>query len=1054
MIRGRSERAWLEVDEFVEAYELAWRREAAPKLADFLPPPGHPQRREVWLELVRVDLELRWDQGCPKALDDYRHGFPDLLDDPQSLAQVAFEEYRMRRQAGEEVTAEEYGRRYGIPTQDWPTLSQGNGTSRSGSIPATTDSPLSSADDTPLDFPEIGTDLLGFHLQSELGRGAFSRVYLARQGDLANRLVALKVSTEFFAEADKLAQLQHAHIVPIYSVHRAGELYAVCMPFFGSTTLADVLRELQGKTALPPSGKALVATVTTHQSVTRRSQESVPGPSAGIGDAPRAGHVPTGAAADISNGKEPAAPLRTLAGLTYVEAVLWIGARLADGLAHAHERGILHRDLKPANVLLADDGQPMLLDFNLSEDLKLRGGVPAAFVGGTLSYMAPEQLLAFQRSLGGGDARSDLFSLGVILYEMLTGRQAFPAHQGPLDELISRQLQDRLQPPPRVRGWPPAVSPAVESLVRHCLEPDLRRRYQTASELHEDLERHLKHLPLRYAREPSLRERARKWVCRHPRVTSATSIAILAATLFAGLGALFVVRGERLARWEAAEAYHQFQNDLRAAQIECLEAPTSGQTQLEAITASCRRALDHFQVLDNANWQETPSFQRLSVEHQQRLRADAGELLFLMAALTRLHVESLSTLSQRESESRRAVELNERAESCYPSGRVPGAVWHQRGLLVEQLGQPAEAKGLLERAAATPPQSPRDRCLLACLYAAQRRFREALPLWQQATFEDPQNIWAWYGLGNCYDRLDRPAQAAACYSACIALKPDFHGWYFNRGLAQLKQQEYALAGADFDEALRLQPGHAESLVNRALARLGERRSDAAIQDLTEAIRLGQDQARVYLLLAQARERAGDMAGAQRDRQQGLQRAPADEAAWIARGVARSASDSQAALADFDRALACNALSLAALESKAHVLAEQLSRTEEAVQVLDRAAAFYPEYAPTVAARGVLLARLGRREAARQDAEKALSLDPTAPTAFQVAGIYALLSQQEPGDRLRCLTLLATALRQNYGAELMDTDKDLDFVREDPQFRQLLEAVQAFQTISPHGPRKE
>src|SRR5206468_2560046 len=96
---------------------------------------------------------------------------------------------------------------------------------RSGLFPWATSSRLArdastSHDYATLSFPEVGTDLLGFHLQRELGRGEFSRVYLAQQGDLANRLVVLKVSAESFAEADKLAQLQHAHIVPIYSVHR------------------------------------------------------------------------------------------------------------------------------------------------------------------------------------------------------------------------------------------------------------------------------------------------------------------------------------------------------------------------------------------------------------------------------------------------------------------------------------------------------------------------------------------------------------------------------------------------------------------------------------------------------------------------------------------------------------------------------------------------------------------------------------------------------------------------------------------------------------------
>src|SRR6185312_1750904 len=133
-----------------------------------------------------------------------------------------------------------------------------------------------------------------------------------------------------------------------------------------------------------------------------------------------------------------------LEGLSYVEAVLWLGEQIADGLAHAHERGILHRDLKPANVLLTDDGRPMLLDFNLAEDVKARGGAERASVGGTLPYMAPEHIEAFSKTGPWTlDGRCDLFSLGVILYELLTGRHPYPLHKKRAREAVESMLADR-----------------------------------------------------------------------------------------------------------------------------------------------------------------------------------------------------------------------------------------------------------------------------------------------------------------------------------------------------------------------------------------------------------------------------------------------------------------------------------------------------------------------------------------------------------------------------------------------------------------------------------
>ena len=200
------------------------------------------------------------------------------------------------------------------------------------------------------------------------------------------------------------------------------------MPFLGTTTLESVCTSLRSQGTLPETGLGLISSLIENRTGKRR-----------LFDPSRRTRWPTGRRAATStvhgDGKpadEHRSPctrtLKYLEGLTYVQAVLWVGSRLASGLAHAHERSILHLDLKPANILLTDDGQPMLLDFNLSIDLKNRPRTPG--VGGTARYMSPEQLEAYRGLTREIDGRSDLYSLGIILFELLTGRRPAAGGEG------------------------------------------------------------------------------------------------------------------------------------------------------------------------------------------------------------------------------------------------------------------------------------------------------------------------------------------------------------------------------------------------------------------------------------------------------------------------------------------------------------------------------------------------------------------------------------------------------------------------------------------------
>jgi serine/threonine protein kinase/Tfp pilus assembly protein PilF len=890
-------------------------------------------------------------------------------------------------------------------------------------------------------LPEVGGQFLGFRLVSLLGKGSFGQVYLAEQGDLANRPVVLKVAADIFGESQTLAQLQHTNIVPIYSIHRADPFQAVCMPYFGATTLADVLEDLDGGNSLPRSGKMLVSTVNDHKLSTRRSlshqslgQDSRTQPA-----------VPEEATAvppNVATARDPALALQKLEGMTYVEAVLWLTAGLADGLAHAHERGILHRDLKPANILLTEDGQAMLLDFNLSEDTKLRGSATAASIGGTLPYMAPEHLQAFRDGGTQLDARSDIYSLGVILYELLTGRAPFPTYRSHPAKALDSMIGDRRRILPDVRRHNPLVSPAVASIVRHCLEADPAKRYQSARELNEDLERHLRDQDLKYAPEPSWRERLHKWSKRHPRLASATTIATVLGAALLALATVFVVRDRKLAHFEASALFQRFQEEAQDVQFK-LYSRHADRGQLQEGIDRCLGALGRLQVLDNPQWRQLPGVRNLPVEDQERLEEQVGELLFLLARATALEGQYYCPASSRHEKLQDAQNYNLLAEACFGKDNCPKALWEQRADLARLLGREREAEQLAARSDQTPIHSARDYYLIAHKRAINGNYREALELLRQTTQEEPRNFSAWFVRGNCYYELLQDAQAIACYNTCVALRPDFHWSWFNRGLAHLRLRDYRQACDDFASCLRLQPNLAEAHINRARAEEGLAKFPEAIEDYTQALKGDQSPTRIYFLRAQARARAGDKAGAQRDFDQGLAGEPTDEAGWIARGLAKQTSDVPGALADFEQALRINPRSFEGLQNKA-AAQDRLGKDPESLQVMEQAVQLYPDSALTRGGRGVLLARIHQRDRAVADARAALLLDLSPATLYQVACIYSLTSKENPEDRREALHLLASALRGGFGLEIVDTDTDFDPLRTLPAFKEAVAAARLLQ----------
>jgi WD40 repeat protein/serine/threonine protein kinase len=355
---------------------------------------------------------------------------------------------------------------------------------------------------------ELG-ELGDFRIIREVGRGGMGVVYEAEQLSLGRR-VALKVLPlaatmdprqlqRFHNEARAAASLHHEHIVPIHAVgcERAVHFYA--MQFIEGHSLAELMAARNWPSRGRQPGEAGV--------------ETTGGGHSPRSDCPAPAALETRPVAAAPTAVTPHDPAR------YRRIAEW-GIQAAEALEHAHTLGIVHRDVKPANLLVDGRGQLWVTDFGLARTATDAGLTMSGDVLGTLRYMSPEQALAKH---GLVDHRTDVYSLGATLYELLTGR---PAVEGQDRQAILWRIADEEPPPPRAldRGVPADL----ETVVLKALAREPADRYATAQEMADDLRRFLEHRPI-LARRRSGLQRARKWVRRHQAVVTTTAMTLAAA---------------------------------------------------------------------------------------------------------------------------------------------------------------------------------------------------------------------------------------------------------------------------------------------------------------------------------------------------------------------------------------------------------------------------------------------------------------------------------------------------------------------------------------------
>ena len=967
---GGAESLFGGIEDIIESYEDACASGRSVSIRDFLPTKDDPSRLRVLQELIRVEMDRSFRNGIPLVLEDYRAEYPELFVSPKLLAPLAFEEYRLRLMSAEPVDSGVFARKYNVDTSQWPKSAANS--------QKTAETELDSGVRIRLSPGEL---LLDFQIVGELGRGTFSRVYLARQTSLSGRLVVLKISSVRLREAERLARLQHTNIVPIYSVHEYQQHSVLCMPWFGSATLKDVIETLRSSTQ-PKDGGSLLSTVTACDSKTLLAMTSLPGKAKAERQDP----------AGSESGTLMSASRSPLAGLNLEQSALWIVRQLAEGLQHAHAKGILHRDLKPANVLLTEDGQPMILDFNLAAEAE-DSLATDEIAGGTLPYMSPEQIASID-SFRSVNVASDVYSLGVILFELLTGRLPFSKNEGDRKAMIAERWAASIVP----RRIVPRLSVDAESVIQKCLAPDPAHRYQTAQELSDDLDRHLHHLPFRYAANRSLGERLRKWGRRHPRIASVSGVVVLSIAALLGMGTLWWQGQHQLQIVSLRQQYGEFTRQVPQLHAVAYSAAI-GDGSRDLAVQNLKSALTPFGV--NSPGESEVAMARFS------MAISGDEVLRLSREIQEL------TLFLKK------LESNEDASESVTQ---------------QSATQNSDDSGLSKSASV-------DDYLKATQLVFDHRFAEAMGLLRVLSDRYPDRFPILF-LRGIMERLQGDHEAAeSLLTAAIALEPNIAQTWYQRGAGRFLRKKYSEAISDFSRVLEIDPNLDQARVARAMACQAAGRIPEALEDLNVAIQHEFSETRIWFLRSAVHQQLGNQEAAERDLEEGLSRTPKDDRSWVARGLARLPNQPEMAQADFLEAMKLNPTSHDGYRNLSMVLSEYLKQPDESARVISEALTHHPEDAYLWAGRAVLHARAGRRAEAIQDAVEARKLSSDPLLIYMVACVYSLTSTQSESDRVDALKSLAESLREDATLlAVAASDPDLAAIRPLPQYSEVLQAA--------------
>ncbi|MEM8733006.1 MAG: serine/threonine-protein kinase [Planctomycetota bacterium] len=426
--------------------------ESVDSILDLIPGVSDAAQRLILVELIKFDLAAAAADGLARTLDFYWPKCAAILPQDRIPFDLVLEEVQLLRERGEKPKWSEYRQRF-------PDLADTIGKWLAGGETQMQSGQTGSVPELP-----VNEQFDDFMVLKQLGQGAFARVYLARQISM-HRLVALKATSRGSDEPKALSQLDHGNIVRVYDQREISEPQVILlyMQYLPGGTLADCVKHVRALPAEEWNGARLLESI-----------------DASLVDASQT--VP-----------EQSGVRQQIASMEWPEVVAWIGIQLSEGLHYADSKGVLHRDVKPANILLSSEAIPKLADFNVScSGLSGRAGA-AAYFGGSLAYMSPEQLQVADPTASKQaeelDGRSDLYALGIVLWELWQGSRPWRLEDiaSSWTEAVRMQREIREQPLIHEPNQSNATERVLEKVLRGMLavQPEQRPKsgLETASRL-------------------------------------------------------------------------------------------------------------------------------------------------------------------------------------------------------------------------------------------------------------------------------------------------------------------------------------------------------------------------------------------------------------------------------------------------------------------------------------------------------------------------------------------------------------------------------------------